>query len=291
VNVDPAITSLPKYFFRGDVSLETVKFLTTKTAAVVKDAEVFFMCNMDKLTVYLTPDSKAKTEAEGFGNENRQYSTLASEGNKVFKFNAKGLASDGYYYATYYNMDNSSWFKTSEFDVYSAVIQGNKVVLKPATAEGDYYKVARFNPGKTDKTALCIVRSKNIDAAPQLNSNTGSDKLSTLPSENELKWTGVDVKASKLKYQYKLGNKDDQVAFWRVTSGTIKAGVVYVEAVAPAPFLQIVVEGEGEVTGIENLFTETVEDDAPVYNMQGARVDGSLQKGVYIKNGKKFIVK
>ena len=32
-------------------------------------------------------------------------------------------------------------------------------------------------------------------------------------------------------------------------------------------------------------------DDAPVYNLQGMKVEGALKPGVYIRNGKKFVVK
>ena len=294
-NVNKAVTTLPDNTFQGDINLKEVYFLTTKTSDVIKDKEVFFMCDKDQLKVYLTPDSYNKTVAEGYGNDNRQYSTLDIEGNKVFEFTASNLSkSDNYYYATYYNMANSSWFDANEFDVFSAVVEGNKVVLKKATADAGYYKIPRFQSGTNDKKALCIVRSKNIDAKPELNSNAGSDAVSTLPSENDLTYVSAadGVKASKLKYQYKLGRKDGVVAFYHITSGSFKQGTLYIEATASARLMNIYVEGEGEVTGIENLFGEeaAAEDNAPVYNLQGARVNGA-QKGIYIKNGKKFIVK
>ena len=286
-NVDPTITSLPQYCFLGNTALKKVTFLTTSTAAVVKDAEVFYLCS--DVEVYLTADSYNATVADGYGNDNRQYSVLKIQGNKVFAFSAKGLASDGYYYATYCNQENSSWFDASKFDVFTAVIEGSKVVLKKASVDGGYYKVAKATGAATDPTALCIVRSKDITAIPELNSNGGNMKVSTLSSANELIYNVSDQTASKLKYQFKLGNKSGQVAFWRVTSGTIKKGVIYVEGTAPAGRMDFVVEGEGEVTGIENIFV-TEEDNAPVYNLQGTQVKAA-KKGMYIKNGQKFIVK
>lgn len=53
------------------------------------------------------------------------------------------------------------------------------------------------------------------------------------------------------------------------------------------------VEETGLLTEIENIFSESVrEEDSKVYNISGQRLGGnSLQKGIYIKNGKKFIVK
>ena len=48
----------------------------------------------------------------------------------------------------------------------------------------------------------------------------------------------------------------------------------------------------GEHSGIENVSIDNVADDAPVYNMQGIKVDASqLPAGVYIRSGRKFIVK
>ena len=45
-----------------------------------------------------------------------------------------------------------------------------------------------------------------------------------------------------------------------------------------------------EVDGIRNVGT-TIADDSPVYNLQGVKVEGALKPGVYIKNGRKFVVK
>ena len=48
--------------------------------------------------------------------------------------------------------------------------------------------------------------------------------------------------------------------------------------------------GNFEVDGIRNVGTSQV-DDSPVYNLQGVKVEGALKPGVYIKNGRKFVVK
>lgn len=53
------------------------------------------------------------------------------------------------------------------------------------------------------------------------------------------------------------------------------------------------VEETGLLTEIENIFSESVrEEDSKVYNISGQRLGGnSLQKGIYIKNGRKYVVK
>lgn len=57
-----------------------------------------------------------------------------------------------------------------------------------------------------------------------------------------------------------------------------------------ASALRVVIDGTA--TSIKNIDSEVVESNAPVYNLQGQRVDGSnLTPGIYVKAGKKFVVK
>ena len=54
--------------------------------------------------------------------------------------------------------------------------------------------------------------------------------------------------------------------------------------------LRVVIDGTA--TSIKNINSEVVESNAPVYNLQGQRVDGNnLTPGIYVKAGKKFVVK
>lgn len=57
-----------------------------------------------------------------------------------------------------------------------------------------------------------------------------------------------------------------------------------------APALRVVIDGTA--TSIKNIDSEVVESNAPVYNLQGQRVNGNnLTPGIYVKAGKKFVVK
>ncbi len=42
-------------------------------------------------------------------------------------------------------------------------------------------------------------------------------------------------------------------------------------------------------TGIEAI--TLIENNAPIYNLAGVQMNGNLQKGVYVQNGKKYVVK
>ena len=88
--------------------------------------------------------------------------------------------------------------------------------------------------------------------------------------------------------------------FGKVTSGkTLPAGTLYLYAnedtSAAAPGLNVVWRDENgnieeEVTGIDEIFSN-VQKNGEMYNLQGVRVNGAAQKGIYIQNGKKFVVK
>ena len=95
----------------------------------------------------------------------------------------------------------------------------------------------------------------------------------------------VDFKPSRLKYQYKFGVKDGVVAFYRVTSGTIKQDGIFIDSAVKKDRLDIVFDGDA--TAIQNL---TVEDEktGDIYNLNGVRVQ-KAGKGVYIQNGKKYV--
>lgn len=59
---------------------------------------------------------------------------------------------------------------------------------------------------------------------------------------------------------------------------------------AAASALSVVIDGTA--TSIKNIDSEVVESNAPVYNLQGQRVNGNnLTPGIYVKAGKKFVVK
>ncbi|WP_308230246.1 Ig-like domain-containing protein [uncultured Prevotella sp.] len=59
---------------------------------------------------------------------------------------------------------------------------------------------------------------------------------------------------------------------------------------AAASALRVVIDGT--TTSIKNIDSEVVESNAPVYNLQGQRVDGNnLTPGIYVKAGKKFVIK
>ena len=96
-------------------------------------------------------------------------------------------------------------------------------------------------------------------------------------------------------YYYKLAIKDGKVGFyWGATGGAAfimtKPSTAYLTVPVTTKVQGFVLNlEEGETTGIATVVTN---EDAPIYNLQGIRMNGkNLPKGIYIQGGKKFMVK
>ena len=276
--------------FRGDDKLKEVKMVTNNDdytglaitgigpeGETAPDA-IFKGNDKSVLKFIVNVEDYNMLVALGWTEANLKYCTLTTEGASEFEFKAAGKYGD-YYYATYYNVDQATWFPADKFEVFGAVVEGSNVVMKPFTVEGGYYKVAKNND-------VCVIRSKEQKAEYELK-NANFNDISTAPTDNELEVAVADFTPSRLKYQYKFGVKGGVVAFYRVTSGTIKEGGVYIEASTAAARLNIVFEGEGDATAIEAIANEA-ENTGAIYNLNGVRVN-KAQKGIYIQDGKKFV--
>ena len=104
---------------------------------------------------------------------------------------------------------------------------------------------------------------------------------------NHLRCYGYDGydQPGKLKYIYRLGAKNGVVAFYRIVTGKING--VYIQANTAYDRLNLVFEDDA--TAIKGI-NKAGENNGAIYNLQGVRVK-TAQKGIYIRNGKKFIAK
>lgn len=96
-------------------------------------------------------------------------------------------------------------------------------------------------------------------------------------------------------YYYKLAIKDGNVGFyWGAEDGAAfkmtKPSTAYLTVPQTMSVQGFVLNlEEGETTGIATVATD---ENAPIYNLQGIRMNGkNLPKGIYIQGGKKFLVK
>jgi hypothetical protein len=89
---------------------------------------------------------------------------------------------------------------------------------------------------------------------------------------------------------YVLGAVDSVVGFYPLsaTDRTIKQGKAYLELDASLSAVKLYFGGD-EATGIETVVKENA--NAPIFDLSGRRVVNVAKGGIYIQNGKKFIVK
>lgn len=101
---------------------------------------------------------------------------------------------------------------------------------------------------------------------------------------------------------FKLGLYNNMVAIHKYSADTpLKIGVKKTERAETPDWtvtdnFRLKYYGKGTSTGIEGVEAETVveaeaEANAPVYNLQGIRVNDTTVPGIYIRNGRKFVVK
>ena len=131
------------------------------------------------------------------------------------------------------------------------------------------------------------------DAAGEYTFNVSDGETIDAIANNSLQGVTVETAVSELAEEGKtvltLGMAEGVVAFRQPAAETIKANKVYllVDAASSAK-IRIV---EGETTGIEENYEFGINNsDEATYDISGRKV-ANPTKGLYIKNGKKFIVK
>ena len=271
--------------FRGDDHLELVRMVTKtygSTITIGKTGfsedpaiDVIFKGNKkDVLKFVVNSEDLASLQAAGWSETNLHYCTLTDKEASFYEFNERAKTGE-FYYATYYNADQATWFPEQDFEVFGAVVENSDVVLTPATVEEGYYKVSKNEP--------CVIRSKSLKAEIDLK-NASFNNISTMPTDNDLKY-GLAVTPSRINFTYKLGIKSGIVAFYRIVTGKING--VYIQANTPTDRLNLVINGE-EATAIKGI--NAVEKKGAIYNLNGMRVN-KAGKGIYIQDGKKYVIK
>ena len=120
--------------------------------------------------------------------------------------------------------------------------------------------------------------SENVSlTATNILLNTAKDTF-TVPSENSY---------------YALATLNGKTALYKIQSGiTIPLYKAYLSVASQqAPAAIFFGDIDGGTTGLNEISVNADSQHEAVYNLQGRRMKGNLAKGIYIKNGKKFIVK
>lgn len=109
----------------------------------------------------------------------------------------------------------------------------------------------------------------------------------TVVEGNELQGTLVEKNHEN---ELVLGSNEGKIGFYGMAPGAkIGANKAFLPATASGA-QGFVLNFDGEATAIESVMGET-NTDAPVYDLSGRRVVKTVKGGLYIQNGKKFIVR
>ena len=151
--------------------------------------------------------------------------------------------------------------------------------------ENGYVRLKEMNDG----TATAIPANQGAIVV-------GEGTYTFIASDVEADWTdnlltGTSVNTMVKGEAYVLGNVDG-IGLYKaqLTDGYFlnNAGKAYLKLPTASPVKAFLFE-DGETTAIETVETEKA--NAPIYDLSGRRVVNTVKGGIYIQNGKKFIVK
>ena len=92
---------------------------------------------------------------------------------------------------------------------------------------------------------------------------------------------------------YVLANSTDGIGFYHATEGTtLSQGKAYLDfSGSPVRAFTLSFGDDGPTTGISSINADGNAENAPVYDLSGRRIQGTLRTGIYLQNGRKFMVK
>ena len=163
--------------------------------------------------------------------------------------------------------------------IYTGTINGNGSSLN-MTAQTDVV------PAETG----IVIKSANTTATLTIGGSP------TTISENSLQGSLTAVTGDLTSYLVLgVGNDNSGIGFFKPSESltTIAANKAYLRAEAvPNALGALAMNFGGEATGVGTVITENgIQSNAPVFDLSGRRVMQTVKGGLYIQNGKKFIVK
>jgi hypothetical protein len=138
-----------------------------------------------------------------------------------------------------------------------------------------------------NKTWLSLNEIENVPAGtPVILTGTYYNKLAQdLPAINVANsLNGTDTETAADGTMYVLAKVDDQIGFYRATTGTIPAGKAYIKSTSGVKAFYF---GDDDATGI-SLTPALTEGEGAMYNLAGQRIS-KMQRGINIINGKKVL--
>lgn len=265
INIPSRVTSIGSYAFYGCSSLTTVILQTEEPPGLNEDALEGIPYNA---TIYV-PESCSGC----YTSDPWYFYTIKELKNDVITISDMGMAT----YCNNHDLDLTGneqikAYVASGFDPYGHAVLLTRAYKIPA---GTGFLVK----GDEGSYKMPIANVKYIYA----NLFVGTTEQIELPGTSDGYANYILAKGA-----------DDVVKFYQSEGGTLAANKAYLKiptsAMAASRSLRLTFTDDDETTGIDTVRGSEEDEDAPVYNLNGQRV-GNLRSGVYVKNGKVFIVK
>jgi hypothetical protein len=186
----------------------------------------------------------------------------------------------------------------NEAKVYNAYLDDadNTLNMCLYRASGGFYKI------KANEIVLIITTNKDLTFEAGSGSSamwTGTNALQMVTDKNGVTRATLDYLAGADKSIYGWVNSAAGTGFQKITTGNVfPQGTMFILAAEPeAAAARLTVNWldengniEEQTTGIESVINVEDAQIGEIYNLQGVRVN-KANKGLYIQNGKKYVVK
>ena len=187
----------------------------------------------------------------------------------------------GEYWATYYNSGMGAHKVGGSAEVYTAKLGASSVEL------------TQVFDGVVNSAAAVILKSTS-PTVPLITSGSSSSDPSY--SDNELNGFGFDTPVTSGKTYYTLSRGSDgtgPVGFYQFSGSTLAAQKAFFAVTSSSPVRAYYgFSDDGGETGIADMPAETELSGEAWYDLSGRRLQGKpAAKGIYVKNGRKYLVK
>ena len=257
ITIPASVTSIGQRAFSACTKLTSVTIADGSNLTTIGE-NAFFNCT-NLATVTLNSNPAIGTNA---------FNNIKDGATVTMNLTANGPV-DGAYWTTFYN-ENYGFTADGSTTIYKAAVNsgGTAVVL---TEVGD---IPAGN--------AAVLKSSNATITMTLTTSASADYTG-----NEL--LGANAAMDAPANAYCLTGYGGTLGFYTFT-GEIPANRAYlVVAASSRGFLGF--DEDDNTTGIGLPEAVVIEGDGPVFDLSGRQVMGQPQKGIYVKNGKKFVIK
>ena len=159
--------------------------------------------------------------------------------------------------------------------------------------EGEYIKLIPFTGAVPANQGVILVGESTTNAfmIPATTETASVDFVNATSEYSNIFANTAGTTHTTVAGDYVLANGAQGIGFYETNAGgTLAMNKAYLSLGGQSvSAFRLVVDESGETTAIETVETENA--NAPIYDLSGRRILTTVKGGIYIQNGKKFIVK